>query len=337
MDDSPLPSIIIFLICLVGSMVCSAVETAYASVGRAKMMSIADGGNKKEAGRASRVLYVLDRFDAALSANLICNNVFNIGCASAATVIALNVGTDAAVVAATVLTTVIVFFSAEMLPKRFAKDCPETVAMATAPIVIFAVKVLRPFVAILTWATGLLTHLMLGKSGGSVTYTENEVEKLVDEVTSDTELPTEHSSLIRSAYEFSAVPVSDIETSWKNTSKLPADADRDSVISIARSVQHSRFPVVDGGEPIGVLHIRSYLKACIEDGDADIRRVMWKPYFIDSDTPADHALSEMSRNKTGLAFIRSADGGISGIVTVEDIIEYLVGDMDDETDAEDEI
>ena len=337
MDDSPLPGIIIFLICLAGSMICSAVETAFATVGRAKMMSIADGGDRRAARRASRVLFVLDRFDAALSANLICNNVFNIGCAGAATVIALNIGGDAAVVAATVLTTVVVFFSAEMLPKRFAKDCPEAVAMSVAPAVIFAVKILKPFVAVLTAMSGVLTRLLLGRSGGSVTYTENEVEKLVDAVASDAELPTEHGSLIRSAYEFSAVPVSDIETSWKNTSKLPVDADRDSVISIARSVQHSRFPVVDGGEPIGVLHIRSYLRSCIEDGEADIRRVMWKPYFIDGDTPADHALSEMSRNKTSLAFVRGADGGVSGIVTVEDIIEYLVGDMDDETDAEDDI
>lgn len=339
LDGSPLPGIILFIICLLGSMVCSAVETAFTAVGRAKMMSLADGEDRRVSKRAGRVIYVLDRFDAALSANLICNNVFNIGCANAATLIAIGLGGGVAVVIATALTTLIVFFSAEMLPKRFAKDCPEFVAMNTASAVIFAVKALRPFVAVFTAMTNALTRLFLGRSGRSVTYTEHEVESLVDAVAADTEASApEHGSLIRSAYEFTALPVSDIETSWKNTVKLPLDADRDTIVSIARSVQHSRFPVIDAdGAPAGVLYIRSYLRSCIKGQSADVRELMWRPHYIDADTPADHALADMSKNKTSLSFVRRADGVVTGIVTVEDIIEYLVGDMDDETDAEENV
>ena len=314
-------------------MICSAVETAFASVGRAKMMSLYDEGDR----RAGRVVSVLDRFDDALSANLICNNVFNIGCATAATVLAIRIGGSGAVAFATLITTIIVFFSAEMLPKKFAKDCPELVAMALAPAVLFTVNVLRPFTAVLTAFTRLVTRVFFGRSSGEVTYTENEIEAIIDTVADDENVPHEHGSLIRSAYEFSAVPVMDIETSWKNTCKLPFDADHDMIVSVARSVQHTRFPVIKDGIPVGVLHIRKYLRAYISDHNADMHMIMTPPYFISADTPADHALREMSREKTSLAFVKRENGEVSGVITIEDILEYLVGDMDDETDTEEEV
>lgn len=333
MDDSPLPSIIVFFVCLLGSLICSAAETAFASVGRAKMMSASDAGDR----RALRVLSVLDRFDDALSANLICNNVFNIGCATAATVIAINVGGSGAVAAATVLTTVIVFFASEMLPKKFAKDCPEIAAMALAPVVLFMTSALRPLTAVLTALTHTITRILFGKAQAQVTYTENEVEAMIETVADNETLPPEHGNLIRSAYDFTALPVSDIETSWNNTYKLPADADRDAVIAVARSVQHTRFPVVIDSQPVGVLHIRRYLRSCIRDGVSDIQKIMSPPHFVSADMPADHVLSLMSSAKTSLSFVRRENGEISGIVTVEDILEYLVGDMDDETDTEDNV
>ncbi len=336
MDGSPLPGVLVFIICLLGSMVCSAVETAFSLVSgsrRAKMMSLAEDGDK----RARRVISVLERFDSALSANLICNNVFNIGCATAATVIAMRVGGSAAVAAATALTTLIVFLSAEMLPKKFAKDCPELVALACAPAVLFTVKALRPITAVLTAATKLVTRLFFRGAKGQVTFTENEVEALIDTVADDEALPPEHGSLIRSAYGVTTLHVSDIETSWTHVNKLPLDADRDTVVSVARSVQHTRFPVIKDGVPVGVLHIRKYLRSCIENGQADIGKAMTPPLFLDGDMPADHALSEMSRKKTSLAFVRRAGGEVTGIVTVEDILEYLVGDMEDETDTEDNV
>ena len=333
MDDSPLPCIAFFLVCLIGSFICSAAETAFASVGKAKMMSLSEAGNK----RARRVLSVIDRFDEALTANLICNNIFNIGCATAATVLAVNIGGAGAVAVATLISTAIIFISAEMFPKKFAKDCPEFTAMAIAPVMLLMTSVLRPFIMIFTSITRLAARLFLGKGYTEITYTENEVEALIETVAEDKETPPEHGSLIRSAFGFSAIPVSDIETSWKNTCKLPVDADRSTVISVARSVQHTRFPVIEDGRPVGILHIRQYLRACVADGTDSIRSVMAPPFFVNAETPADHALSEMSREKTSLAFVLRSDGCVSGIVTVEDILEYLVGDMDDETDTEDNI
>ncbi len=333
MDDSPLPSIIVFVLCLFGSMVCSGAETAFASVGRAKMMSLSDEGDK----RARRVVRVLDSFDSALSAILICNNVFNIGCATAATLIAMRVGGSFAITAATLISTVIIFLTAEMLPKRFAKDCPEVTAKALSPVMLASIKLLRPLIAAITFVTGLFSRILLGKSKAEVTYTENEVEALVDTVAVDEEQPPEHGSLIKSAFGISGTPLSDIETSWKNTVKLPCDADRDTVIAISRSVQHTRFPVVENGTPVGVLNIRIYLRASIRHGVSDIRDIMSPPYFIPADTPANVALSEMSREKTSIAFVTREGGEVSGIVTVEDILEYLVGDMDDETDTEENV
>lgn len=314
-------------------MICSAAETAFASVGKAKMMSRAEEGDK----RARRVLSVLERFDSALSANLICNNVFNIGCATAATLIALHIGGTYAVTAATLISTVIIFLSAEMLPKRFAKDCPELTAKALAPLMLFATGALKPFIAAIGAVTHLFTRIVLGKSKAEVTYTENEVEALIDTVADDETVPPEHGSLIRSAFGLSGTPISDIETSWKNTIKLPLDADRDTVIAISRSVQHTRFPIVSGGRPVGVLNIRIYLRESIKRGKVDICEIMSPPYYISADMPADHALAEMSREKTSIAFLTRPDGSVSGIVTVEDILEYLVGDMDDETDTEENV
>ena len=334
MDGSPLRSIIIFIICLFGCMICASSETAFSSVSRVRMMSRADAGDK----RAKRVLSILDNFDDALSATLICNNVCSIGCATASTVIAVKIGGNAAVTIATVITTLIVFFTAEMLPKKFAKDCAEFFAPLISGPISVLIKVIKPFIIFFNMITHGISRIFFGKDEKNLTYTENELEDIIDNITDEENQPQAQSGLIRSAFTFSDIRLKDIQTSWGVTYKLPYDADYNMIMKIVKVSPHTRFPVVRGETPVGVLHIRHYLKYCIDNNvRANAADVMTEPLFIDCEITADDAISLLSRHKTNLAFITESDGDtkkITGIVTVEDILECLVGDINDESDKE---
>lgn len=337
MDDVPSRSIIVFLLCIFGMMVCSATETALTSVNRVRIMSRAADGDR----RARRVLYILDNFDRALTTTLICSNIFSTGCATVSAVIAIRIGGDAAVAAATAIATIIVFFAAEMLPKSFGMDRSEYFSVLIAPVLIGAMKFLRPFVVAFTAITRFISRLFIRDNSTSATYTEEELHDIVNTIADNGTIEPNRSQLIKSALNFSDVLVENIMTPWEKTKKIRKEASFDEVMDIYSKSKHTRFPLVDEKErPIGLLHIRLFLKSCLQnDIKPNVTEVASEPFYIDSKTPAEIALREMSERKTNLAFVTSRPDEKSthtetvGIVTVEDILESLVGDISDESDV----
>lgn len=339
MDDVPARSIIIFLLCIFGMMVCSATETALTSVNRVRIMSRAADGDR----RAKRVLYILDNFDRALTTTLICSNIFSTGCATVSAVIAIRIGGDAAVAAATAIATIIVFFAAEMLPKSFGMDRSEYFSLLIAPVIIGAMKLLRPFVAAFTAITRFISGLFIRDNSTSATYTEEELHDIVDTIADEGAIEPEKGQLIKSALNFSDVIVENIMTPWDRTEKIRKDASFDEVMAVYSKSKHTRFPLIDDeGRPAGLLHIRLFLKSYLQNSvKPTAGEVSSEPFYVDSKTPAEMALREMSERKTNLAFVTSRPDEKStytetvGIVTVEDILESLVGDISDESDVGD--
>ncbi|MCD8312257.1 MAG: CNNM domain-containing protein [Firmicutes bacterium] len=328
MDDGPIRCILLFAICLSGCVICSASETAFAAVSRARMMNRADKGDKS----AAKVVAVLDDFDFVLSANLILNDICSAGCGTTAALVSISLGggalTETIVVA---VSTIVLFFFGEMMPKSVARDCPEAISSVFAGFMLFLVRVLHPIVSAFTKLSRFIMSKIPGGDDDGVTYTENELDDIIDTVTEDESEPPERGRLIRSAYGFSDFEIGAVTTPWEATQTLDVRADFASVTATADATLHSRFPVTDGGIPVGILYLRGYLKRSIECGNKAVAGdVMTKPFYISEDTPADDAIEKMSRAKATLAIVTGEGGKIVGIITVEDILEVLVGDMDEE-------
>ncbi len=330
MDDSPAGSIILFVLLILCSAYFSGTEISFASVNKIHMISRASKGDK----RAKRVLCVLDRFDEALSVVLIGNNIVNIGCATLSVIIATDIWGTKAVTASTVITTVIIFFLGEMIPKCFARSCNERFAEAVSGSLLFLMKILKPLSAMFTALSRLVALPFKRNAEEDVTMTEDELHDIVENISEDDGFDEETGKLVKSALEFSDRSVKDIMIPWEDVLKIKTSMKTPEILGIVKSSVHSRIPVIDrSGNVKGILQIRNFLKAYIKNkNNVILAGVMDYPYYIKPDMPIDEVLTAMSNHRRNLAVVRTADGQTLGIITVEDILEELVGEIYDEDD-----
>lgn len=331
MDDGSIPIglLLPYLLCLLGSFFFSATEMAFSSVSRVRMRAIADQGN----ARASRVLSILEDYDSALTALLIGNNIVNIGCATIATVFATRTWGLYAVTAATLITTVVLFIFGESLPKVLAKARCEQVSMLTAGIVSGMLKGLRPLIRVLNAISRALRRPFRSVDV-QPTVTEEELRDIIDDAVEGGALNEETGVLVQSAIRYGDAAVRDILTPWKKVQKLPVNTPHEEIVKIMRQSRHSRLPVIDEtGDVVGLIRIRRYLKAMLRGkGDVSLQALMEPIHTIPVSMPIDKLLPMMSTHKTHLAFVRDEWDNILGVVTIEDILESLVGDIWDEED-----
>lgn len=326
-DGSPIGYLVLILICICGSAYFAASETALASVSRIRIMSLSENGDR----RARRVLYLLDHFDKTLTTILIGNNLLHIGCASITTLLATKLWGVSAVTATTIVTTMTLFLLAEMLPKRFAKACNERMALLVSWSLLGLFKLLSPVSAVFS-ALANRVGRPFRHAEEEPTVTEDELLDLIETAATEGALDEEKTELVQNAFDFSETVARDIFTPWQNVVYVGVAMPEERIVETIRSNVHSRLPVVDvHGEVIGVLQIRKYLKAYLR-GSAPLLKVMDEPRFVDADRPIDELLASMSAQKTQLAIVRDASGATIGIVSVEDILEELVGEIYDEDD-----
>ena len=335
MDASPIPDagdillpVISFLLLLLGGAFFAGSETALSSVNRIRVMTRADDGD----ARAVKVLYILDHFDDALSAILVGNNIMHIGSASLATVTAARLWGSAAVGLATGITTLLVFFFAETVPKAFARACSERFAYACAPLLCVLMRVLAPVGRFF----GGIRRLFMKDTAEPPTVTEAELHDIIENIgTEEDGVESDTAELVQSALEFTETPAAEIFTPWEKVVCLSPAMDPKQIETVIRQSPHSRLPVTGSdGEVIGMLQIRKYLKAYIvRDGHVSLKKVMDRPYFIRTGLNIDELLEQMSRSKTHAAVVLGENGRPVGLLTVEDILEELVGEIYDEKEA----
>lgn len=334
MDASPIPdagdiivAILAFLMLLLGGAYFAGSETSLSTVNRIRVMTRADDGDK----RAEKVLYILDHFDDALSAILVGNNIMHIGSASLATVTAAKLWGEGAVGITTVVTTLLVFFIAEMVPKAFARTCSERFAYFCAPSLCVLMRILAPvgrfFASI---------HRLFAKTEEETpTVSEEELHDIIENIDAEDDVEEDTAELVQSALEFTETTAKEIYVPWDMVKTVAADMDPHEIEKVIRASAHSRLPVVnETGEVIGMLQIRKYLKAyIIREGHVSLKKVMDKPYFIPTGLNIDELLEQMSNSKTHAAVVLGAEGKPVGLLTVEDILEELVGEIYDEKEA----
>lgn len=332
MDDVPIRLLWLIVICLLGGGYFAATETALASVNKIRMMSLAENGSKG----AKRVLYIENNFDKAITTLLIGNNIMHIACATIATVITTEIFGSAAVALSTVITTVVVFLIAEMLPKSFAKQFADELSITVSGSVILLMKLLFPLAFVFNAISDFFSKPFKAMETEEVTVTEEELKDIIENISEETDIDEEKGELMQSAMEFGTTTAGDVMTPWERVTYIPYNINKEELVALIKSIRISRLPVMgQRGTVRGVLQLRKYLKEYIRtDGNITLEECMDKPRFVPDDMPVDELLQRMSKNKTHICFVRNVSGQTVGIVTMEDILEELVGEIYDEDDTD---
>ena len=331
-DGSRLPLISAVLLLFV-AVYFAVAETAFASTTRTRMRVAEERGDM----RAREALYVLDNFDLAISAILIGTNIVHISVAALVTLAVTRRWGLGAVSVSTLITTGVVFYFGEMLPKSIAKKYSDKLALATASLLVFFMKLFRPVSRLLTAIGQAAAQLTPGEAEKSVT--EDELYDIIEDMTEEGSLDEEQGDLISSALQFGDVTVENVLTPRVDLVALDMHSSHEQILDCIKACTHSRLPVYEGSidNIVGILQIRKYIKAYLREGEhLDIQPLLDDVFFVHQSTKIDELLPVMSKRKHNLAVVTDNYGGTLGIVTVEDIVEELVGEIWDEEDVVEE-
>ena len=305
-------------------------ETGVTSVSRIRLRTRLDQGDR----RAQKALYIQDNFDQAISAILIGTNIVHISTATLVTILVKARWGVSFVALGTVLCTIAVFFVGEMLPKSLAKRYSERCALVTAASLCFFMRIFKPLARFLSWVGDRFGALIKGDR--EYTVTEDELYDVIDNLTDEGGLDEQRGELVLSALEFADVPVESVLTARVDLTALDVDWKAEKIISVIRASSHTRLPVYEGtiDNIIGVLQIRRYIMGYRQKGSAvELRDYLGEPCFVHQSAMLDEVLEELNRRHLNIAVVTDNYGGTVGIVTVEDILEQLVGDIWDEEEV----
>lgn len=331
MQSEDVISILIMVACLLMSAYFSATETAFSSFNKTRMKTLAEKGNR----RASLVLKLTEDYDRLLSTILIGNNVVNITLSSISTVMfvrILNGDQDLGATVSTIVSTVIVLIFGEISPKSLAKERPESFSMFSAPIIRVLVTVLTPLNFLFSQWKKLLSKI--AKSEDSPKMTQDELLMLVDEVEQEGSIDENESALLRNAIDFSDREAEEILTHRTDLEAVPITATKEEVAALFSETKFSRLPVYQDNidNIIGILHQKDFYT---ETGltDKPLSEIIAPPLFVPMSEKISDLLGQLQKTKSHIAVVVDEYGGTLGIVTMEDILEELVGEIWDEHDS----
>ena len=335
-DGSSIFMITALIVLIMLSAFFSASETAYSSLNMIRLKSRAEDGDKQ----AAKVLALAERYDSLLSTILIGNNIVNIGASSLATVLFSRLlGNAYGPTASTIVMTLLVLTFGEITPKSMAKEMPESIAMAFAPALGALVAVFGPLNFIFgKWKSFLASRFYTDEKD---TITEGELVTMVSEAEKDGELTNRESELIRSAIEFDDVEAQDVLTPRVDVIAVADDTPMDEVTETFADSGYSRLPVYHEtiDNIIGVVHEKDCF-AAMRKGDEDVKleSLIGPTLYTTSVTPISALLRTLRESKHHMAVVVDEYGGTAGIITLEDILEEIVGEIHDEYDEkEDEL
>lgn len=326
----------IILLMLVLSAFFSGSEISFNAANKMRLRKAGEAGSKT----AKLANKISEHFTIALSAILIGNNLANIAASTAATSIAIALlsgvsGGDAiASTLATVIMTVIVLIFGEIVPKLLCKQHADTVVMWIAIPVLILMIVLSPAVAVVMGLLWVL-RLIWGKDKNEgVDVTEEEFSSIIDTVEEEGVIDEGQSDLLQSTLEFHETTIEEVMTPRIDLTTIDIDDDRESIIDTIENSTYSRIPVYEDSidNIIGILYLNQYYRAAVDDPNADIRGMLMKPCFLHKTMHLPDALKHLRDRRTHIAIVIDEFGGTMGVVTIEDILEELVGDIWDESD-----
>ena len=326
MDPASCILYVFFLLC---SAYFASTETAYTAVSKVRLRTMAEKGNK----RAKKALWICDRFDKTLTTILIGNNVFHASCASLSALLVMRQFGAGNVFYGTLITTLIVYLFAEMLPKSLAKSRSEGIALLFAPSMVLLIKLLTPISALFSGISSLLSRFF--SPGDSKTVTEEELLNIIETIEDEGVLDPEKQALVNSAIEFRGKLAQDIMIPMDQVVAIPSNIPTAELAEMIKTLPHSRLPVYERtrNNIVGILPVSLFLSNYVSGKPTVLRRLLLKPYIFDQKTEISVLLQRMRLNKLHMVFVTDENRNKVGIITMEDLLEELVGDIQDESDA----
>ena len=313
--------------CLVLSAYFSATETAFSSANSTRLKTLAEKGSKK----AKLACELLEHYDKLLSTILIGNNIVNILMASIGTVLFVRHYGDAGATISTVVVTVVVLVFGEISPKSVAKDCAERFAMFSAPILQVFLFVLTPLNFLFSLWKKLLAKVF--RLNGESKLSQEELLMLVDEVQQDGSIDKNEGELLKNAIDFSEQQAQDILIHRVDLAALPITASKEEVAALFTGTKYSRLLIYQDSidHILGTVHQKDFYVGC-GITEKPLEEIIVPPLFVLENEPISRLLKTLQKAKTHVAVVVDEYGGTCGIVTMEDILEELVGEIWDEHD-----
>ena len=334
MDPEQSTQVAIFIVCLLLSAFFSASETALLSVSKIRMRTLAEEGNKK----AKNVEKLLENTDALLSTILVGNNLVNILATSLSTSLAISMFGSSGVGIATAIVTVLILIFSEITPKSLSAKYSDILALSVAQALSFLVVLFKPIVVVLNFISGLIIRLFGGKLEVAPAITEEEIKTVVTVGHEAGVLETEEKEMIHNVFAFGDTEIREIMTPRINVVSVGDDVTYEELMETYKKEQFSRLLVHSQSydEVIGVLNMKDLLFKNIDPSTFNVTDYMRDAYIVYEFNHVSDVFASMRNARVSMAVVLDEYGVMSGLVTFEDIIEEIVGNIDDEYDKEEE-
>ena len=335
MDGSPV-LIILLIILICGSAFFSASETALTSLSKIRLRNMVDENVKN----ADLIMKLLDDPNRLLSSILVGNNLVNNGASALTTALTIQMfsgDTESGAGVATIIITIIILIFGEITPKTVAAQKAEKVALLVCKVINFCVTIFKPVVAVLNVVTGVLTRMCGCIPGEKVPLiTAAELKTIVNVSHEEGVLELDERTMINNVFDFGDSKAKDVMTPRTDIIAVPLDVTYDEYVHMVKDEGFSRIPVYgeDLDDIVGILYVKDIF--FLDEDEFSAETFMREPLFTYESKPIAELLAEMKSSRLGVAIVLDEYGGTSGLVTMEDMVEEIVGDIEDEYDDDEE-
>ncbi|GGE73064.1 hemolysin family protein [Priestia taiwanensis] len=330
MGDLPLSTMFILMILILLSAFFSSAETAFSSVNRIRLKSYVD---EKRRG-SKNALYVTENFDKSLSTILVGNNIVNIAASAIATALATKFFEGAeGILVSTVVMTILILIFGEILPKSLAKENAESFSLRISGILVFLIRILSPVTYIFVAIKNGVTKLFKNKDSEPL-VTEEEIKAMVEISEEEGVIDKEEKELITRTLEFNDILVAEVLKPRIDMVAVEVNQSVEEIRDLFLEERYSRIPVYEDNidNIIGILSDKQFFSYLVQNRDITIRKLVRTPIYVVESMKISTLLPELQKNKSHMAIVVDEFGGTSGLITLEDILEEIVGDIWDEHD-----
>ncbi len=332
MDTPQIIQLLVIIFCVIMSAYFSATETAFSSLNKIRIKTLAEDGNK----RAALVSKMADKYDTMLSSVLIGNNIVNILASSLATVFFIHLLTasgkeELGTTVSTIVVTVVILIFGEISPKTIAKRAPEKFAMFAAPLLRFLMIIFTPLSFLFQQWQNLLAKIFKSNDGAGMT--EEELISIIEEAEEEGDFDKEESTLIKSAIEFGDLEVGDIFTPRRDITAISTKASKDEIAKCFSDSGYSRLPIYDDDidNIKGIIYYKDFYTTAYKT-QVPIHEIIKPVIYVAKSQLISDLLKQLQAKQMHLAVVMDEFGSTAGIVTLEDILEEIVGEIWDEHD-----
>ena len=330
MDPGVTIQIVILVLLLILSSFFSSAETAFVTVSQITMRTLADNGNK----RAERVLRITSDMSKMLSAILIGNNLVNIFASSLVTTITLSLWGNKFVSLSTGVLTLFVLVFGEISPKTIATTYADKIAMAYSRFILILMNVLTPFIFIINKiSSGLLIILGLDPSRKKASITEDELRTIVDVSHEEGIIEKEEREMIKNVFDFGESQAKDVMIPRIDMTCISIDSTYDEIIDVFREDKYTRLPVYEDSvdNVVGIINVKDLL-LCDDKSKFSVKNILRKPYYTYEFKKTSELMEELKKTSNNFTIVIDEYGSTVGMITLEDLLEEIVGEIRDEYD-----